>query len=147
MDQPVLTRVQTRWMRLGLFPSINPVIKYTPGKANIIADALSRSQRKLEDSTEAEDTLGEITTMTGMTIQLDQGECQAWIKGYEEDPVLKTALRNLRAGRHHGDYVLTTNGLLAVVKNDQRKLVVPTSLCQKVLKECHNVPTVGHMGM
>ena len=44
MDQPVLTRVQTRWMRLGLFQSINPVITYQPGKANVVADALSRSQ-------------------------------------------------------------------------------------------------------
>ena len=46
MDQQVLTRVQTRWLRLGLFQSICPAIKYQPGKANVVANALSQSQRK-----------------------------------------------------------------------------------------------------
>ena len=46
MDQQVLTRVQTRWLRLRLFQPIRPTIKYQSGKANVVADALSRSQRK-----------------------------------------------------------------------------------------------------
>ena len=43
MDQTELARVQTRWLRLGLFQSISPQIVYQQGKANIVADALSRS--------------------------------------------------------------------------------------------------------
>ena len=47
----MLNRVQTRWLRLGLFQSIRPTIKYQPGKANVVANTLSRSQRKeIEDS-------------------------------------------------------------------------------------------------
>ena len=46
MDQLVLIRAQTRWMRLGLFQSINPNIKYNPRKANIVGDTSSWSQRE-----------------------------------------------------------------------------------------------------
>ena len=45
MGQQMLTWVQMRWLRLGLFQSICPTIKYQLRKANVVADALSRSQR------------------------------------------------------------------------------------------------------
>ena len=61
MDQQVLTRVQTRWLRLGLFQSIRPTIKYQLGKANVVADTLSRSQRMLEEG--STDDVATATTM------------------------------------------------------------------------------------
>ena len=45
MQQVTLSRAQTRWVRLGFFQSIQSTIVYQPGKANILADALSRSKR------------------------------------------------------------------------------------------------------
>ena len=51
MQQQVLSWVQTRWIRPGFFQSIQPTIRYQPGKANILADALSKSKR--EDAVEA----------------------------------------------------------------------------------------------
>ena len=44
MDQLVLMRVQTRWLRLGLFQSICPTIMYEPMKANVVPDDLNCSQ-------------------------------------------------------------------------------------------------------
>ena len=62
MDQQVLTRIQTRWLRLGLSQSICPTIKYQSGKANVVANALSRSQRKeIEDS--MDDPMATATTV------------------------------------------------------------------------------------
>ena len=48
MDQQVLTRAQTRWVRLGLFQSINPVIKYQPGKADIVANPSVEAKEELQ---------------------------------------------------------------------------------------------------
>ena len=44
MDQKVLSRSQTRWIRLGLFQLIQPKINYLPGKANVVADTLNSSR-------------------------------------------------------------------------------------------------------
>ena len=44
-------------------------------------------------------------------------------------------------------YYLTLTGLMAMMVGKQQKIIVPQSLRQEVLKECHDVPSVGHVGM
>ena len=44
-------------------------------------------------------------------------------------------------------FALTPQGLLMQEDNGQWKLVVPTSMGQKVLALCRDEPTKGHLGM
>ena len=73
MDQPVLSQVQMRWLRLGLFQSIPPLLKYHSGKANIVADALSQSQRSAAaESDQAEEAIAqdEVLLLSGRSVEL-----------------------------------------------------------------------------
>ena len=66
MDQQVLTRAQTRWVKLGLFQFILPNIQYNPGKANIIADALSRSRLGPKEEPESTRTVITLTVSSAV---------------------------------------------------------------------------------
>ena len=57
MQQATFSRVQSRWIRLRFFQSIQRSITYQPGKANILADALLRSKWVELDAEETEDTM------------------------------------------------------------------------------------------
>ena len=57
MDQQVLSRSQTRWIRLGLFQSIQLKITYQLGKANIVVDALSRSRPQVQAQSKEQDKI------------------------------------------------------------------------------------------
>ena len=99
MDQTILTRVQTRWLRLGLFQSIRPTIKYQPRKANVVADVLSRSQcNTTEDSTMelAKNNPGnEAHALTSVTIEPSEEDLRIWHQAYLEDLSTKTVFQQL----------------------------------------------------
>ena len=74
-------------------------------------------------------------------------DLQTWKRAYQEDPRLRTVLQKLHQGQQCGGQFLTLAGLLAVKQGDQQKLFVPQSLWQQIMKENHDVPLVGYMGM
>ena len=100
MDQPILTRIQTRSLRLGLFQSIRPTIKYQPGKANVVADALSHSQRSTtEDSTmelAKNNPDNEAYALTSVTVEPNEEDLKIWHQAYLEDLRTKTVFQQLR---------------------------------------------------
>ena len=147
MDQPVVSRVQTRWLRLGLFPSIRPLVKYQPGKANIVADALSRSQRPAAEETKEATVEEEVLQLTNSLVEPQAEDLQTWKRAYQENPKLKTVLSKLHRGLPCGGQYLTPAGLLVVKQGDLQKLVFPRSLWQQIMRENHDVPLVGHVGM
>ena len=79
MEQQVLSQDQTRWIRLGLFQWIRPTIKYQPRKANIVANALSRSQQSdaqepppISAMAENEKDQDQLFVLSGMGVQLPE---------------------------------------------------------------------------
>ena len=116
MQQATLSRVQSRWVRLGFFQSIQPSIAYKPGKANILADALSRSKWVDLDAEEIEGIVEgtqaqEIAVMTRSSIVASE-EIEEWKTAQEEDPVVRDTIEQVKQRQERNAFALTPQGLL-----------------------------------
>ena len=87
-------------MWLGLFQSINLIINYNLGKANIVANALSRSQRTESADLNLQNDIEAIVMMMLSVLQmvLDLQQWSKWISVYQNEPRLWTALKKLQKG-------------------------------------------------
>ena len=132
MSQPVLTRRQARWATL--LASYDVEIKYAPGKFNVVADALSRrADLKL--------------AAVRYYVKPDEIFQNRVTAGYVADP---DCLQILTAVHHEErtDYSLS-NGLLYRQLRDRSVLLIPdhSNLRLDLIREHHDVPTGGHLGV
>ena len=144
----MVIRAQIRWVRLGLFQSISPVIKYQPSKSNMVADILSKRQSSSVEEEKKKETLDEtISTLIRTQTEMDREDYCHWIDAYRIDLKLTTVFKKLRQGRRLDDYVVTSVGIIGIQKHGQKRVVVPMSLRQFVMQECYNVRSVGHVSI
>ena len=129
---------------------------YQLDKANIVADALSRSQpsaAKSEESAhqEQEDQdavqqFDQAFTVTSL-VQASETELIAFKNAQQADPILRTFFTLLVMELKRRNFELSPQGILVKVEDKVRRPVVPQELRQKILQENHDVAIVGHVGI
>ena len=88
-----------------------------------------------------------MSTLSGVSIEVTAEDLQKWTTSYKEDKGHIVAYLNLHQGQKYKDFYLTPSSLMARMVGGQQKIIVPKSLQQQILNECHDVPFTGHVGM
>lgn len=149
---------QRRW--LELIKDYDLDIEYHPGKANVVADALSRKPRV----THQESLLGRLTKVPALQLQLRQLEVQVWLQSVQGEMCFATAQSDLlqaireeqagcpscvsiRAAMSEGrapDFQIDSTGMLRF----QGRIVVPevAEWRRAIMREAHCTPYSVHPG-
>ena len=157
MEQQILSWLQSRWLRHGLFQSIQPKMQYQPGKANIVADALSWSRPNAAQSEEsahqeqqtdhdAREQCDQVFAVTS-SVRMDESELMAFRDAQQVAPVLKKLIELPEMELQHRRFGISPQGILVKVEDEIQRPVVPQEMRQKILQENHDVQAVGHVGI
>ena len=87
-----------------------------------------------------------VSALSGVSEELTVEDLQRWTTTYKEDKGDVAAYMKLRQGQKYEGVYLTPSDLMARRMGGWQKVIIPKSL-QQILKECHDAPFIGHMGM
>ena len=130
---------------------------YHPGKANIVADALSRSRpsaAKSEESAHQEQQddqdvkkQGDQAFTVTSSVGIEESELMAFRDAQQADPVFIKLLELPEVELKCRNFGIPPQGILVKVEDDKRRPAVPQKMRQKILQENHDVLAVGHVGI
>ena len=150
--QKDLNMRQRRWMEF--FEQYDFTLQYHPGKANAVADALSRQAKDTMMCALFDESDG-MSILNDFGLRLVDGTDQATLYAIRAEPELIGKVIRSQQGNTRAQKLVAraTKGKSKVwslgTKNDLRyrsRLYVPTEMREEVLKELHNSPLAVHLG-
>ncbi|GBM35753.1 Retrovirus-related Pol polyprotein from transposon 17.6 [Araneus ventricosus] len=128
--------------------SYNPKIEYTPGKANVLADMLSRPTNLNEDV-----PCDIFAVSTDFPVRKSKDIRQEQLKDEELKKIID-CFENSSKDENFANWTsrgyLMNQGILyrysPEVETEEAQLVVPFQERERVLQQYHDVPTAGHYG-